>query len=198
MSERNLVICDKEFQYAKMLGENVVARSEFALKVYTCTDYEYLLQLRERKAIHILIIDERFTYDKRKEITADKVFVLTKDRCKDISQNEKEIYKFQSVDHILKEVFETYCQETNQDILKHIKKKKQRVIAVYSPVHRIGKTNFALGLGKQLAKEGKTIYINLEEYPDLDGRFERGMSGCCIFRIRGRKPAGRRAPGCVR
>ena len=45
--------------------------------------------------------------------------------------------------------------------------------AVYSPIHRIGRTAFAIALGKELAKKEKTLYLNLEEYADVDGRFMR-------------------------
>ena len=38
------------------------------------------------------------------------------------------------------------------------------LIAVYSPVHRIGKTQFAIKLGKELAEREPVLYLNLEEY----------------------------------
>jgi len=37
-------------------------------------------------------------------------------------------------------------------------------IGIYSPVHRIGKTRFALRLGKQLSKTTSVLYLNLEDY----------------------------------
>lgn len=39
-----------------------------------------------------------------------------------------------------------------------------QLIGVYSPVHRIGKTKYALELGRELSKEGPVLYLNLEEY----------------------------------
>ena len=38
------------------------------------------------------------------------------------------------------------------------------VIDVYSPIHRIGKTQYALQLAKEFAKKGNTLYLNLEAY----------------------------------
>lgn len=38
------------------------------------------------------------------------------------------------------------------------------IIGVYSPVHRIGKTRFALRLGKQLSGTASVLYLNLEDY----------------------------------
>ena len=54
-----------------------------------------------------------------------------------------------------------------------MKKKNHSLVAVYSPIHRIGKTAFAIALGKELARKEKTLYLNLEEYADVGGRFER-------------------------
>ncbi len=38
------------------------------------------------------------------------------------------------------------------------------IIGIYSPVHRIGKTRFALRLGKQLSETSSVLYLNLEDY----------------------------------
>lgn len=171
MSEKNLVVCDKELRYADGLSENIATRSEFALRVYICTNLASVMRVRQERNIHILIVDEAFTYEERKEMKAEQTFVLTKEVCHDLGENEKEIYKFQSADKILAIVFETYCERSGNSILKTIKKQKRKLIAVYSPIHRVGKTSFAISLGKELAKMGKTLYLNLEEYADVGERF---------------------------
>ena len=38
------------------------------------------------------------------------------------------------------------------------------LIGVYSPIHRIGKTKFALRLGRQIAEKVPVLYLNLESY----------------------------------
>ncbi len=76
------------------------------------------------------------------------------------------------------------------------------LIGVYSPVHRIGKTRFAMKLGRELAKKEPVLYLNLEEYaggsyyfPDQTGqtladllyyaRQEKGNLGLRISSIAG-------------
>ncbi|MBQ8559785.1 MAG: hypothetical protein IJ439_07390 [Tyzzerella sp.] len=171
MNEKNLVICDEEFRYAERLSENISGRSELALKIYTCTDLEHVMELLNDREIHILIIDEVFTQEERAKIQAEQVFVLTKEACKDLRSGEKEVSKFQSSDQILAEIFETYFETTNQNILKSVKKSTCKMIAVYSPIHRIGKTTFAVALGKELARKEKTLYLNMEEYAGVEGQF---------------------------
>lgn len=173
MNEKNLVVCDKELRYADGLSENISKRKEFALRVYTCTNLERVMDLKQERKIHILIIDEAFSCEERTEVEAEQTFVLTKEKCMDLGEKEKEIYKFQSADRILADVFETYCDRSGNSILKAIRKQKKKLIAVYSPIHRIGKTTFAITLGKELAKKEKTLYLSLEEYADAGERFAK-------------------------
>lgn len=57
-----------------------------------------------------------------------------------------------------------------------VKKGQQKIIAVYSPIHRVGKTTFALALGKELAKREEVLYLNMEEYAGFGERFAREES----------------------
>ena len=42
------------------------------------------------------------------------------------------------------------------------------LIGVYSPIHRIGKTRFALELAEELSREAPVLYLNLEEYSGME------------------------------
>ena len=53
-------------------------------------------------------------------------------------------------------------------------KKNCRVIAVYSPVRRIGKTTYAIRLGRKLAKEANVLYLGMETYGGEGGHFPEG------------------------
>ena len=171
MDEKNLLICDKEFRYANALGENIMQRSELVFRVFICTSLESVLHFGKEREIHVLIIDERFSREEREQIEAQYTFVLTKEKCNALRNEEKEIKKFQSSEQILAEVLETFVEKSNTTILKNIATSKQKILAVYSPIHRIGKTAFAIGLGKEFAKKEKTLYLNLEDYADVGGRF---------------------------
>lgn len=185
MNEKNLVVCDKELRYAVGLGENISLRTEFALRVQVCTSMDSMMQFKQNRKLHILIVDEAFTYEERKKMGAEQTFVLTKETCRDLGEKEREIYKFQSADRILAEVFETYCGQRENGLIKKKNTHKKRLLAVYSPIHRIGKTTFAIALGKELAKTDRTLYLNLEEYADVGGRFieadEKNLSDLFYF-----------------
>ena len=69
-------------------------------------------------------------------------------------------------------------EEGERDVfLKAPKKKQGRIIGVYSPIHRIGKTTYALHLGQKLAAVENVLYLSLEAYGGLGGHFpEEGHS----------------------
>lgn len=177
MSEKNLVICDSEFRYANNLMENIAERKELAVKAYACTTWEHVKLFAKEKKIHILIVDEKCSEKERKAVNAEQIFVLTTGVCRELQEDEKSIYKYQCVDKILAEIFEVYFQRTNEDIMKNVKKENLKMLAVYSPIHRAGKTRFAVELGKEMAKKRKTLYLNLEEYAGTGGIFQKGEQG---------------------
>lgn len=177
MGDKNIVICDRDFRYANILMENIAERKELAIKVYACTSWDHVKEISGEKKIDILVIDEKYSREKRKSVQAGQTFVLTTGNCSDLEKEEKSIYKYQCVDTILSEMFETYFEHTKEGIMKHIKKEHMKLFAVYSPLHRAGKTRFAVALGKELAKREKVLYLNMEEYSGFGSLFERAESG---------------------
>lgn len=164
MNEKNVVICDSEVRYANGLGENIAEREELAVKVYVCSNLEWVVELAKEKRIHILIVDETFAYRQRTQIEANQIFVLARDKVADLGQDEWPIGKYQCADEIIREIFEFYIDRTRENVMRCVSKERPRIIAIYSPIHRVGKTSFAMALGKECAKKKKVLYLNLEEY----------------------------------
>jgi len=167
LNERNLVICDREIRYADSLGENLSMRQDLAVKVYVCSSLEKVSQLSERKTIHLFVVDEGYTYKERSEIEANQVFVLGRGRVTDLGEEECQIGKYQCADKIIREIFEVYIDKTKENVVRSMRKTQARLVAVYSPIRRVGKTTFALALGKECAKKKRVLYLNLEEYAGM-------------------------------
>ena len=168
MSEKNVVICDREIRYANGLGENIAEREDLAVKVYVCSSFEHVLELEQAKKIHIFIVDEEITYAQRTQIGANQVFVLARGRVADLGEEEWAIGKYQCADEIIRQVFEFYVDRTKENVMRSMNKERARLFAVYSPIRRIGKTSFAMALGRAGAKSKKVLYLNLEEYAGMD------------------------------
>lgn len=185
MSEKNLVICDREVRYANALGENIVEREELSVKVYVCSSFERVIEFAKTRKIHIFIVDEEFTYTQRTQIDANQIFVLAKGKVADLGEEEWVIGKYQCADEIIRQVFEFYVDRTKENVMRSLNKERARMLAVYSPIHRIGKTSFAKVLGKECAKKKKVLYINLEEYAGMEVRQEGELNlGDLLYYLR--------------
>lgn len=159
MSKKNLVICDCEFPYVHYLMENILEKKAPSLHVFVCTTWEKVMELMDTRVVHILLLDESFLYVPATELdNMEQVFVLTHRKEAEEIQGRRAVYKYQHVDRILAEVFE------NSGISFQTRTSGTRVFAVYSPIGRCGKTSFAIALGKELARGGKTLYLHLDSY----------------------------------
>ena len=185
MSDKNVVICDREIRYANGLGENIAEREDLAVKVYVCSSFEHVLELEQAKKIHIFIVDEEITYAQRTQIGANQVFVLTRGKVADLGEEEWAIGKYQCADEIIRQVFEFYVDRTKENVMRCMNKERARLVAVYSPIHRVGKTTFALALGRECAKSKKVLYLNLEEYAGMEVSQDTNMNlGDLLYYLR--------------
>ena len=166
MNEKNIVICDVDFRYADSLAKNICGRKELAVKVYICKDLQEVTKLSRKKPIHIFITGEQYMKENGEEIKSEQTFVLGKDRAEDLGEATV-VYRYQNADEIIRIILEHYVAKTKENITRSICKNRTRLMAVYSPIHRIGKTTFALELGKAYAKKGRVLYLNMEEYGGL-------------------------------
>lgn len=163
MHQKNFVICDQEADYARNLMQMIGGRKELGFQMHMFQKLEPLKKFAEQKPIQILLIGEEYSQEERLEIPAAERFVLVKAEGRYLADEEKELYKYQSVDQILTKVLEL-SEDKERAVAKTLRKTRGSLIGVYSPIHRIGKTKYALELGKELAEKGPVLYLNLEEY----------------------------------
>mgnify|MGYP000733327960 CR=1 FL=1 len=155
MESKNLVICDPETKFASAFAQYLTRQKELAVRVRTCSDLSYVLAIQEKEKIDFLLISSEYPEDSRKQVKAGMVFVIAPEREVALENREVPIYKYQPGDQILAEMIRqcSMSGDEKQIFLKITGKKNCRVIAVYSPVRRIGKTTYAIRLGRKLAKE---------------------------------------------
>lgn len=168
MDNRCFVICDKEQSYADELALLLIRKINF--QIHVCSTAEQAAVIAEEKGIDILLIDEAFPEQVREQIRAKETIVLVSAD----TQEDKQIYKYQSGDAILSEILEISLEGSQTDIVRQKLYRDSCLIGVYSPVHRVGKTAFALALGRKFAKDERVLYLNLETYSGWQNRYSRG------------------------
>lgn len=173
MESRNLVICDREEGYAEALAHYIMRKEELAFQVQTCSDLSHVLKLQEQERIDYLLISSVYSGKDREKAKAEKVFVLTGEGKSALAAKETAVYKYQPGEALLAELIRQ-CGSRDpgeNTFLKNVRKKQEKIIGIYSPVHRIGKTSYALRLGQKLAEEANVLYLNLETYGGVGGHF---------------------------
>ncbi len=163
MHQKNFVICDEEQDYARNLMQMIGSRRELGFQMHVFQRLEQLEEFAKKRPVQIMLIGEEYPQERREKIPADEHFVLIKEEDRVLADGEKGVYKYQSVDKILAQVLELSIRERKLPG-KTKKTVRGRLIGIYSPIHRIGKTKYALEMGKELASRGPVLYLNLEEY----------------------------------
>lgn len=176
---RNFVICDTQKEYSeallRILSENL--SGEYQLHLFH--DIHKLKAFSERAPVEILLMAEEYAPEERRKIWAKKRFLLTENRVdkgewefkdpSDSDMEERSLFRYQSADKIIQAIMQ---KEKKTEEKRRAKREKERdpdrewkgIVAVYSPVHRIGKTKFTLRLGKQIAQTKSVLYLNLEDH----------------------------------
>ncbi len=192
MGRKVLAVCDSEPVYARCLMEWISRHGDASLQVRIFSDAGQLFQYSKKHEIEMLLMEECYPEEIRSKIPAKKKFLL----CRESSavkagyggSGEKGIFKYQSAEQIATQLMEEHPTEiygkkekaaaripevTVEKTLgepseKEAVKGGKGLIGIYSPVHRIGKTTFALKLAGELGGGMPVLYLNLEEYSGLE------------------------------
>lgn len=154
------MICECEKEYAKKLVSIFREQKNLRCQFYSFQSIEQLREFTLDHKIHILLISGEFPKEIRQQMKADVCCVLTTG-TEELTAEEKGVYKYQSCDRILEFVL-NLLEVSNES--KRKKELPSTLIGIYSPIHRIGSTNFAFALGRKFLKKGPVLYINLETY----------------------------------
>nr|MCR5627184.1 hypothetical protein [Lachnospiraceae bacterium] len=164
MANNILALFDKDEEYVMQLMNFFSLTKPVELEIQGFTDIAHLKSFAEEKKISILLVQSSCLCDEIEEMHIGEIMVLSEGEyeSRDL-MGHKSVYKYQSGENIMREVMCYYAEEP-AEIVKNFKNGSQHMIGVYSPVKRCLKTSFALALGEILSHEGKTLYVNMEDY----------------------------------
>lgn len=168
MKSKNIVICDSEEGYANHLAQWLLEKKEMNFQIHIMNDVRLAEKFAKQQGIHILIVDDGIEKEARERIVSDyTIFLYRYAASEEKGKHVRRIFKYQSVDSIFKEVLNICMQEEDPFCFRPAKKGNRQLLAVYSPINRIGKTTFAWELARTCAKKGKTLYFSTDAYTVL-------------------------------
>lgn len=141
----SFVICDQEEGYAAALAAFLMQKKELAFQIRICTDADQAEEMEKDRPADILVITDACPRARRKKFHAGNIFVLTESEHTEVNPGETPLYRYQSGETLLGEILQNCGQElrTAGEIFLQKKKQSVRMIGVYSPVHRTGKTSYS-------------------------------------------------------
>lgn len=168
MYVKNIVICDCEKQYAKNLLQIFSGKKASGIRFYLFDTTKEVEAFSEKETIHLLLIASEYFQDLKLLLPVENCLILTRDAAgqNGIDRNsadQKWIFRYQSAEAIWTRVMQAVKQSADKKPFP-LEETEGELIGIYSPIHRIGKTKFALELGKRLAEKEQVLYLNMEEY----------------------------------
>ena len=173
MKKSILAICDLEEAYACNLTEYMNERKSTPFDVQAFTNLDSLSEFAAKHHIELLLISTQAMCDEVKKLDIDRIVILSEGELPEHALSEPQVYKYQSSDNLIAEVMNYYAASVPcpQPAVFAGTALKTELVAVYSPLGRLGKTTFALTLGEILAEKKKVLYVNLEDYHGFEGVF---------------------------
>lgn len=166
MKQGKIVILDPDREYGRRLGEyfNICDWMAFQAEVFSEADaMEAYIQ---KWMPELILVNETMMKEEYREYP---LFVLN-ETLLIAEMDAPQIYKYQSAREIGKEIMSRYAVQGKRTVLTG-RRKNLRIYGVYSIDRKREKAVLAWELGKYLAREAKTLYVNLEAFSGMKGYF---------------------------
>ena len=191
MQKKVLAVYDRDSRYAERLSDYVNRKEKGIFKAQAFTSKECLEEFAKRTDIDVLLSGAPMSEDGIASIPSAQKIYLKEERERQSAEGAYEIYKYQSGEDIIREVMAAYCELPGvKTVFPGLSNREKRIIGVYSPVGRCGKTSLALSIGQLLAKEEKVLFISLDTFTGfsqlLDERWKRDLSDLIYYYKQGR------------
>ncbi|MCI8598001.1 MAG: hypothetical protein HFJ10_06115 [Lachnospiraceae bacterium] len=202
MKRKRMVIYDQEADYTSRFAEYASHRREPFFSVHGFTDCDKLCKFVQENPVDVLLIPPDYLQDVTEKGDFGQVILLSDNEYLSGETEYPAVYKFQSCEKILRKVLDVYAEQAPALMGKALRLEHMRLIGVYSPIGRTGKTSFALALGKELAKQKKTLYLNMEEYSGFPVLYPNGdgwtLSELLYFLKQGKQTFACKLEGMIR
>ncbi|MGB8452778.1 MAG: hypothetical protein WCD89_10630 [Anaerocolumna sp.] len=192
----SLAIYDREIEYANQLMEYMKRKQKKLSQIRVFTNSDSLREYAGQNPIQILLINknisieetipiEEMKQDSIKLCNIKHICLLSEDNYTSGNSLYPMIYKFQSAEVVMKELFTYYPLQEIQGSGKNSIERKVEIINVFSIGTDISRQIFSFSLANQYAAFKKTLYINLNIFDTLSGFIghptEKGLSDFIYF-----------------
>lgn len=156
--KKYLALCDTETEYVNNFISYMNRQKSIGFYYVGFSKIDELEDFICDNEVAVLIITRHLYYEGLKK-DGRQILILSA-IC--LSDNHNYIYKYQSMNDILKEISDKCDSELITLSGRNLLLGSSRLIGVYSPIHRTGKSILSVTLSAILNAKSQALYINLE------------------------------------
>lgn len=168
MKRKQIAVCDEEQEYTKRFAEYAGRNRNPLFAVHGFTGLKELLEDTKEHPADIFLLSKKYAENLKKEECPGQIICLSEEEYQEEEPEYPVIYKYQSCPQILKNAYDIYAERSPAGLGTALRLGEMKRIGIFSPLGRMGKTSFALALGKELAKQRRTLYLNMEEFSGFE------------------------------
>lgn len=165
-------ICDLDRSYVKNLMQYINSHQNIPLKLQAFTSPQLLKEYAVGHTVELLLISAEAMDEEIAALPIGKIVVLTEDGVVDL-KGFPSVNRYQASGNLVQEVMQYYSAGNLAVAYSAVKLATTRLIGVYSPIKRCGKTTFALAYGEACARDRRVLYVNLEDFSGFRNLFGR-------------------------
>lgn len=168
MKKGVLAIFDSNTEYAMHLMDYINRKKDFLLEACVFTNGESLTEYTKESTVDILLIGEDCNLVGMCKEHIRHMIVLSEGKYVREDMAMPVVYKFQSIEQMLKEILAVLLDDKEQEGGYVRIGKKASCIGFFSASGGSHKTSIALAAGQMLAKKAETLYLNFELLPSIE------------------------------
>ena len=170
----SFVVCDVQKEYIERLFKILSERmGEYQFHLFH--DPDRMEEFISKSGADILLTGEEYRERFGNSPGISGIFLLTEKKQTDSEKGIVPVFRYQPAGQIINEIrgrirdgpVEKKARKEaalGKNSITDRETRTRGVIGIYSPVHRIGKTRFAISLGQKLSEKVPVLYLNLEGY----------------------------------
>lgn len=169
MRKKIVILYDDDKDYINHFVSYFENYQDSLLRIIGFSEKIPLLEFMNQNNIALLLTNEDKLEDISIDFDRERIILFTEEADIKSINGIKVLYKFQQMENIIRYIINLYAEITSEkrDVIKIKKGEPTKVIGIYSPVKRCGKTALSMELAEQLTKRGKVLMMNMEEYSAL-------------------------------
>ncbi len=160
--KHTIMICDNDKQYAYKAAGYINSKAGFPFEARVPDSLTEIKKGIKGMNIDLVLIEESMLERSEDALSGMNLIILSGNSLRQ-SGTYRVIYKYQSMDGMIKEIL---LYAASRDDLKNLvnRKNSMKVIGMFSPIGRSGQTSIGLAIGQNLARSHRTLFVSMDCY----------------------------------